>query len=90
MGGKVGLFASDGVLFGAESAQHFARVPGPWPRDPNDHGLPLEKQPAVGRQRPLPPAKATRTGENSIVLVPALEDKSEEAHIVSNPSNEER
>jgi hypothetical protein len=83
MGGKVGLFALDGVLFVPESAQHFARVPGPWLGTfPNDHGLPLEKQPAVGRQRPLPPAKATRTGENSIVLVPALVDKSEEAQIV--------
>ena len=81
MGGKVGLFASDGVLFVAESAKHFARVPGPWPGTfPNDHGLPLEKQPAVGRQRALPPAKATRTGEDLIVVLPALVDKSEEAH----------
>jgi len=52
MGGEVALPGSGGELCVAESAKHFARVPGPWPgTTPYDHGLPLEKQPAVGRQR---------------------------------------
>jgi hypothetical protein len=49
-------------------------------RDHNDYELPLEKQLAVGRQRPLPPAKAARAGETLIVLVRALANKCEQAH----------
>ncbi len=66
--------SSVGVLFVAESAQHFVRVPAPWPGTKTTTSR-FYKQLAVGRQQSPAARQATGTGEKLILLFSQGTDK---------------